>query len=719
MGWKRLLVLAVIAFMILCRCSNKAADTCQYNEDLNNAWPYSLDNLTLNNCNSNKTVVIVGENYTGILRRTPFSQQSQCWCKLQVSNSNGGSWTDTNQCSEGTQGCANLSVLSYQPNGNESEADFWVWQDGQSYRVYLQKSLLSLLNLSLILLPGNQSCNITLNTRKTCMSAKFVADICRSENKRFVINITIGSTNCSQNITCAKCQIVEYPEMNFTLPEVGNTTSGISAAVAVQVMENLTQLLTLMGSKSSASITMGEAKGILVKTEDNTLSGSSFVISDSVMISDDEEAMQKYSRSVFVPQEALNKAISVNQNRTFLGVFLFPNMTKDAKNTSVLNNEVIAIDMGTGISNLTTCINITYRNVTKDGFKVICSAWNGEGNYPNWMSQGCNTSEDNNTITCQCNHLTFFAILMVDPNVNISSANLESLTYISYIGCGLSMFFLGIALFTHFILRKAKSNSASKILINLFVAMFLLDLTFLSNEWITSLGNPIGCKIMGAVMHYSLLSTFNCFAIEALHLCLHLVGALKLDTSHYVLRMCIVGWALPAVVVIILLCLGKYGQQTTNFGQSSNVTMCWITDILVHYIVNIGYYALVFLFTFTIFIIIVRRLVYFMGKTAGTSKAGTGRADILTVMGLCCLLGVTWGFAFLSYGPLTIPALYIFTILNSFQGFFLFIYYIKSNKATDGEESESCSSKQSATLHSMVGHNNPYAEQDRGPKHNQ
>lgn len=38
--------------------------------------------------------------------------------------------------------------------------------------------------------------------------------------------------------------------------------------------------------------------------------------------------MQKYPRSVNVPQEALNKSISINKNGTFLGVFLFPNMTK-------------------------------------------------------------------------------------------------------------------------------------------------------------------------------------------------------------------------------------------------------------------------------------------------------------------------------------------------------------------------------------------------------
>lgn len=154
---------------------------------------------------------------------------------------------------------------------------------------------------------------------------------------------------------------------------------------------------------------------------------------------------------------------------------------------------------------------------------------------------------------------------------------------------------------------------------------------------------------------------------------------------------------MPSIVGIILLATEKYGQQIINTeNQADSVAMwvkrehlifsipekhisfclltrpsvprCWITDRNVHYIVNIGYYALVFLFTFTTFLIIISWLICIKRKEKGVVKVNKNGKSIVTILGLCCMLGIAWGFAFFSYGSLQIPAFYIFTILNSLQG---------------------------------------------------
>lgn len=99
-----------------------------------------------------------------------------------------------------------------------------------------------------------------------------------------------------------------------------------------------------------------------------------------------------------------------------------------------------------------------------------------------------------------------------------------------------------------------------------------------------------------------------------------------------------------------------------------SVPRCWITDSDTHYIVNIGYYALVFIFTLTTFIIVLSWLFCWKRAAVGNAQDSRSGKSIITILGLCCMLGITWGFAFFAYGVFRIPSYYIFTALNSFQG---------------------------------------------------
>ncbi|XP_070698687.1 adhesion G-protein coupled receptor G2-like [Pempheris klunzingeri] len=454
-------------------------------------------------------------------------------------------------------------------------------------------------------------------------------------------------------------------------------------------MNNLSSMVENMESSSAKVLRIGNVIGLITKLPPKNPTKISIGVTsgDIFMLKNSTAAVT--DRLVEIPEEASDLALK--RNGSFAGVLLFPEMYQDDPSSSFLNNEVFGIEMGAEISHLSDTIDICYRNVNKTGKAASCRSWDGKGKQPIWTTDGCQTNETADSITCQCSHLTFFAILLSPPPGNISTSDFNSLTYITSIGCGLSVFFLAVALFMHFLIRKRKAGQATKILINLFVAMITLNLSFLTNESIANLGNFGACVTMAALMHYTLLATFTWFFIQALHLYLNL-SKLPSNIKHYMMKICITGWVTPAVVVITLLALGKYDYIAIVTDDGNSAKMCWISDAVVHQGVNIGYYAVVFIFTLTMFIITVRQILIFPHTAGGTRDTNSIKTNSFAILGLFLLLGITWAFAFFSHGPLLIPSYYIFTMLNSFQGFFLFIYYYNSSKIRKEERSTTVTS---------------------------
>ncbi|XP_049445325.1 adhesion G-protein coupled receptor G2-like isoform X2 [Epinephelus fuscoguttatus] len=552
------------------------------------------------------------------------------------------------------------------------------------------------------------SCQIRcVDTGTICNGDSYSDETCSEMGvkKRYIINITATDNNC---INCN--DPVKKPEQkikcNATIITEGEK---INATKASEVMNSMANLVANI--KTSAEVTVGkELKGVIVTQRDpEEVDQVLFAYEsphDSISIIDSEDALATFQRSVTVPKEAFEKSLNVSV--PFAVIFRFNNLTAESSST-ILNDEVVAVAMATEITNLTDKIRLNFHNVIYDG-TPSCQSWNGEGSRPNWTGDGCETIIDGNNVTCACSHLTFFAILLAPPNVTISSSDLRKLTIITQIGCGVSMFFLGIVLFMHFLLRRTKASIATRILIHLVLALFLLNLTFLTNNYVAQLKSSVGCKIMAALMHYFMLATFTWFAVQAFHICQQLYMGGKTVIRHYMIKVCITSWVLPSIVGIVLLSIGKYGEQAILTSDSTeSISMCWITDTEVHSIVNIGYYALVFIFTITTFIAIVSWLCCLRRVGAGTETSGK---NIVIILGLCCMLGITWGFAFFAHGILRIPAYYIFTVLNSFQGFFLFIYYWKTSHSKEvmGGVSDTNSSSNTSTLKTRVDiFENPYS----------
>ncbi|KAF4101830.1 hypothetical protein G5714_016630 [Onychostoma macrolepis] len=547
-----------------------------------------------------------------------------------------------------------------------------------------------------------------LDPKTTCRNALYGNDVCNdNEGNNYILRLN------GNNWMCVFCENKLIYNLTANLKDMVGYTD---PSMAAEILNNLKSKIEEMekNNKSTAAIVMGDVIGLLHVQATNTEAKDICYSSDEDVINivDCQSDLKAgFPWSVKIPSEAFNKSRRENNESAFLGILPFKNMGNKDETKIVLNNETYGITMGANISNLTDNIDMFFTHNDKGGWgasgraRRSCSASSGgrrscrSRREFNWTTSGCETETINNTIKCSCSHLTFFAVLMIpqsqsDPN--ITEKDLESLTYITSIGCGISMFFMAVALFMHFLLRKAKSNQATKILMNMFVALFLLNASFLSNESVANTQDNAACVFIALLLHYSMLASFTWFFIQALHMYLWLLRQ-NVTITNYTRKITVLGWAFPAPIVITIASVGEYKTVIIKTTSEKTSRMCWITNPYIHYTVNIGYYALVFIFTIGIFITILTRIVQVRRLRATDGKRKTFRKQLMMVLSLFLLFGLTWSVAFFSYGPMRIPSYYIFTVLNSLQGFFLFLYYYHIHNDVAGHFSDDPRSSGSTT----------------------
>ncbi|EMP32531.1 hypothetical protein UY3_10320 [Chelonia mydas] len=381
-------------------------------------------------------------------------------------------------------------------------------------------------------------------------------------------------------------------------------------------------------------------------------------------------------------------------NKLFRGLHLSSELLKDRKNSSLQNNDILGATLeNTVVTGLSEPVEIRFwHNTTLDNSNATCVFWvEGSGNYDthgitwytcernrsesgslgNWSSAGCETIHEDKVVLCLCKHLTYFAVLLKISSAPIDEAILVPLTYISMVGCSVSAAASLLTILHYLASRKKSRDYTTKIHMNLLGALFLLNASFLLSEPLALVHSTWLCKGTAAFLHYSLLCCLTWMAIEGFHLYLLLIKVYNLYIRRYVLKLCAVGWGLPALAVVSILIFKQesYGLHIieTDTGYN-NATMCWITDKArnVHYILNLGYAGITIFFN-TVILVTVVRMLRKLRSDVNNQKEQV-KKDLVTVLGLTCLLGMTWALAFLSFGVFLIPQLILFTIINSLLG---------------------------------------------------
>ncbi|XP_045576782.1 adhesion G-protein coupled receptor G6 isoform X7 [Salmo salar] len=360
---------------------------------------------------------------------------------------------------------------------------------------------------------------------------------------------------------------------------------------------------------------------------------------------------------------------------------------QDKQDGLSLNSYVVASSVGNySISNLQDPVEIEILHLNyQPKPKPTCMFWdfimkNGSGG---WNSKGCRVSpmSNGNKTICLCDHLTHFGILMdiSGSAAQIDEKNTKILTFITYIGCGISAIFSAVTLLTYIAFEKLRRDYPSKILMNLSTSLLFLNMVFLLDGWLASFEMEGLCVAVAVFLHFFLLTSFTWMGLESIHMYIALVKVFNTYIRRYILKFCIVGWGLPAAIVATVVAIDKnsygkmeYGKGETGQGSSE---FCWIRSHVVFYVTCVGYFCVIFLLNVAMFIVVMIQICGRNGKRSNRTLREEVLRNLRSVISLTFLLGMTWGFAFFAWGPVNLAFMYLFSIFNSLQGLFIFIFH--------------------------------------------
>ncbi|NWX22307.1 AGRG6 protein, partial [Aegotheles bennettii] len=469
-----------------------------------------------------------------------------------------------------------------------------------------------------------------------------------------------------------------------------------SSSEALKTIDALALKIHFTGPSMSIS-TRNLALGVS-SINSTSYTGGSFSVSPQNNASDfqidfDKDHTNAFASVVLPP--SLLKNLSQDEfeviSRAQFTFFNKNGLFQDAENPANLTSFVVACSIGNiTIQDLQDYVKITIKHTKiQEDPKPTCVFWdmNKNGGSGAWNPEGCQVdaeSNENETV-CLCNHLTHFGVLMdLQRTVTqIDPQNTKVLTFITYIGCGISAIFSAATLLTYIAFEKLRRDYPSKILMNLSTALLFLNLIFLLDGWIASFDINGLCIAVAALLHFFLLATFTWMGLEAVHMYIALVKVFNTYIRRYILKFCIIGWGLPALVIAIILASANtntshvYGKEL--YGKDANGQggddFCWIKNEVVFYVTCAGYFGIMFLMNVAMFIVVMVQICGRNGKRTNRSLKEEILRNLRSVVSLTFLLGMTWGFAFFAWGPLTLPFLYLFSVFNSLQGLFIFVFH--------------------------------------------
>ncbi|XP_075758386.1 adhesion G protein-coupled receptor E3-like [Pelodiscus sinensis] len=329
-------------------------------------------------------------------------------------------------------------------------------------------------------------------------------------------------------------------------------------------------------------------------------------------------------------------------------------------------------------TNFTDPVNYTFQNIKPSNCskKPTCVSWETTAQNGSWSSAGCRVLRFNAThTTCNCNHVSSLAVLMAWGEITADFP----LYLISHVGLALSLLCLLLAILT-FLLCRSIRNVNTSIHLQLCLCLFVADLLFLTA--VDSTRHQVGCAVIAGFLHYLFLACFAWMFLEAvvLFLTVRNLGVVNYFSTHSpkMWFLSLFGYGFPALVVAF-----SAAVMPNGYGRCE---ICWLSmergfiwSFLGPVCVIVGINSVLFAVTLWM----LQRKLSSLNSEVSTLK--DTRLLTFKAIAQVFILGCTWIFGLFQTGPAAVVMAYLFTILNSLQGVFIFLVHCLLNRQVQEE----------------------------------
>ncbi|KFO99110.1 putative G-protein coupled receptor 144, partial [Calypte anna] len=288
-----------------------------------------------------------------------------------------------------------------------------------------------------------------------------------------------------------------------------------------------------------------------------------------------------------------------------------------------------------------------------------------------WSTDGCSvvTSLPDSTV-CFCNHTTNFAVLLQVYDMQRSTKEELTLQTLTFIGCGVSFCALIVTLILFFAVGVPKSERTT-VHKNLIFALAAAEALLMFSELAKT--SQVMCFMVTASLHLFFMAAFSWMLVEGLLLWSKVV-AVNMSEDRRMKFYYVTGWGLPVIIVGVTL--------ATSFNKYVADNHCWLniqTNVIWAFVGPVLFILAVNTF------VLLRVVMVTVSSARRRSKMLTPNSSLENQLGiqiwatakpilvLLPVLGLTWVCGVLVH--LSIIWAYVFIVLNSLQGLYIFLVY--------------------------------------------